>query len=255
MMAEHPVVACYRGPDSVGALQLATTLAHVLGQPLVLAAAYRYEPVALGASPLPSAADERRAAAAQEAVDRARELLGAATEVRQEVVAAQDVAEGLADLARDLDACVLVLGRDVTGHVVADVIAKATCPIAVSPFDVVVPDLQPVARVAVADDGSPPALLALIAAQRIAALSGGGPPQRLTMADGTDAGAELAAASEAYDLLACGSRGRGRLKAALLGSVSSHLVRAARSPVLVVGPDVRAAPDRPLGLSTATTNH
>ena len=129
-MAEHPVIACYRGPDSAGALQLASTLADALGQPLVLAAAYRYEPVALGASPRPSAADDRRAAAAQDAVERAHELLGATTEVRQEVVAAQDVATGLADLARDLDACVLVLGRDVTGHVVADVIAKATCPIA-----------------------------------------------------------------------------------------------------------------------------
>ena len=251
-MAEHPVIACYRGPDSVGALQLAATLAQVLDQPLVLAAAYRYEPVALGASPLPSAADDRRAAAAQDAVERAHELLGARTEVREEVVAAQDVTAGLSDLARDLDACVLVLGRDVAGHVVADVIVQASCPVAVSPFDVVVPGLQPVARVAVADDGSPAALLALVAAQRIAALSHGGPPQRLTMAE--NAGSGLAAASEAYDLLVCGSRGRGRLRAALLGSVSSHLVAAARCPVLVVGPDVHAAPG-PLGLSTATTNH
>jgi len=252
-MAEHPVIACYRGPDSVGALQLAATLAQVLDQPLVVAAAYRYEPVALGASPLPSAADDRRAAAAQDAVERAHELLGARTEVREEVVAAQDVAAGLSDLARDLDACVLVLGRDVAGHVVADVIVQASCPVAVSPFDVAVPGLQPVTRVAVADDGSPAALLALVAAQRIAALSHGGPPQRLTMAE--NAGSGLAAASEAYDLLVCGSRGRGRLRAALLGSVSSHLVAAARCPVLVVGPDVRAAPGRPLGLSTATTNH
>src|SRR4051812_18417232 len=112
-MAEHPVIACYRGPDSVGALQLAAALAEALGQPLVLATAYRYEPVALGARPLPSPADDRRAAAAAEALQRAHELLGATSAVRQEVVPARDVAEGLADLARDLDACLLVLGRDV----------------------------------------------------------------------------------------------------------------------------------------------
>ena len=50
--------------------------------------------------------------------------------------------------------------------------------------------------------------------------------------------ADLADDEEA-ELLVVGSRGRGALKAALLGSVSTNLISVARVPVLVVPPGVR----------------
>lgn len=54
-MGENPVLTCYRGPDSSGAVQLGALLAGGLRQPLVLASAYRYEPVALSARAIPPA--------------------------------------------------------------------------------------------------------------------------------------------------------------------------------------------------------
>jgi len=253
-MVEHPVIACYHGPDSSGALQLGAALAAALGEPLVIAVAYAYEPVALSARALPSALDDRRAEAAEHALARARELVGD-PDARERIVAAGDVATALTDLAQELDACVLVLGRDLEGHVVRDAISRATCPVAVSPFSVALPRLQPLLRVAVADDGSRPAALAFRAAcALVAAARPGGIPETLTVAPGGDAGEELIAAGERFDLIVCGSRGRGRLLAAVLGSVSSALVRGSRCPVLVVPSAVQVSPRGPLGLSTAATD-
>lgn len=248
-MAEHPVIACYRGPDSAAALQLAAALAAALREPLVLAVAYRYEPVALSAVQVPPAINDRRAIAAEDALRRARRIVGPATDVRDVIVAAADVADGLADEARELDACLLVLGRDVDGHVVRGVLARAACPVVVSPFDVPLPEAGAPATFAVADDGSPPAALARVVAERLAATAGT-TPAAVTAGAG-DAADQLVTASRDYDLLVCGSRGRGRLTAALLGSVSSRLVAAARCPVVVVGARAAAAPDRPLGVTTA----
>ena len=49
-----------------------------------------------------------------------------------------------------------------------------------------------------------------------------------------DPAAELSKASARLDLLVLGSRGRGRVKAALLGSVSGAVMRSAHCPVVVV---------------------
>lgn len=49
-----------------------------------------------------------------------------------------------------------------------------------------------------------------------------------------DPAAELSKASVRLDLLVLGSRGRGRVKAALLGSVSGAVMRSAHCPVVVV---------------------
>jgi nucleotide-binding universal stress UspA family protein len=63
----------------------------------------------------------------------------------------------------------------------------------------------------------------------------GGPPveiePRLVDADATDA---LLSEGEKADLIVVGSRGRGDIASALLGSVSSHVVHHARCPVVVV---------------------
>ena len=250
-MAGHPVIACYRGPDSVGALQLGAALATALGQPLVLAAAYRYDPVALSARPLPPDSNERRFEAARAAVERARQLVGPDIEVREEVVPAEDVPAALTALAHDEDACVLVLGRDLDGHVTRAVLEHAPCPVAVSPFSVAIGGELELRRLAVADDGSPAARFAHAAATRLAERTGAG-LDVLTAPSGTDPGDHLVAASEAYDLLLCGSRGRGRVLAAVLGSVSGRLVAGAHCAVLVVPPLVRRADDAPLALTTAT---
>jgi nucleotide-binding universal stress UspA family protein len=69
----------------------------------------------------------------------------------------------------------------------------------------------------------------LVDAERRVAI--GHPAERLAdLADEEDA-----------DLLVVGSRGRGALKAAFLGSVSYNLVGVARCPVLIVPPGVSEA--------------
>jgi nucleotide-binding universal stress UspA family protein len=249
-MPEHPVLACYRGPDSVGALQLAAALSATLGQPLVLASAYAYEPVALGVGALPSDANALRFDAAQAAVGRAHRLLGGATEVRERVVPAEGIPEALADLAREIDACVLVVGRDLDGDVTRVLLEHAPCPVAVSPLSVAVVGEPALRRIAVADDGSAAAAFARIAGERLAERTGTRSVV-LTAPEGSAAGSWLVARSADHDLLLCGSRGRGRMLAAVLGTVSGRLVRAAHCPVLVVPPLTRRAADGPLGLTTA----
>ncbi len=49
-----------------------------------------------------------------------------------------------------------------------------------------------------------------------------------------DVADEIIKASKNYDLVVIGSRGLGKLKSALLGSVSSKVVEHARCPVLVI---------------------
>ncbi len=64
------------------------------------------------------------------------------------------------------------------------------------------------------------------------------PPDRIrkTLLAGPPA-QQLADASRLVDLLVVGSRGHGGFTGMLLGSVSTHLVHAARCPVVVVRPD------------------
>jgi nucleotide-binding universal stress UspA family protein len=59
-----------------------------------------------------------------------------------------------------------------------------------------------------------------------------------------DPGEELVRMSETLDLLVCGSRDQGAVKRLLLGSVSTHLVRHATIPVIVVPASAAAARDR-----------
>jgi nucleotide-binding universal stress UspA family protein len=59
-----------------------------------------------------------------------------------------------------------------------------------------------------------------------------------------DAAVELASASRDLDLLVCGSRGRGPLRAVLLGSVTERLLRGAGCPVVIV-PRPAGQPRRP----------
>jgi nucleotide-binding universal stress UspA family protein len=279
-MKAHPVLAGYSGLDSASAVQLGALLARLLGEPLVLATAYRYEPAALSARALPDPENARRAEAAEAALHRARLFAGRAAVVRELAVPAAGVPDALAGLAREVDACMLVVGRDDAGRVTRTLLPRAPCPVAVAPLSVPLAPGAAIERIGVAYDGSPMARWALVAAIRLAiatdarivllaagpttehaatwlhlgrlALAGEVPCESRTLTG--DAPAALARTSEDLDLLVCGSRGRGRPVAAILGSVSLHLVSHAHCPVIVVPPVVASSPARPLGLTTATVD-
>ena len=276
-MSENPVVVAYRGPDSSGAVQLGSAIAAAIRQPLVLVTAYHYDAIALGAAATPGADNERRFEAAHARVERAHRLVPAGIEVREHVVPADRIAEALAVHAHEVDASVLVVGRDFDGHVTREVLERAPCPLAVSPLSVPLPGDEPLRRIAVAYDASPAARYAVTAATHLAIASGGtvelvsvaseggddatdaasvaarvheGVEARATVLHG-DPAAALVDASEQFDLLVCGSRARGRILSAVLGSVSSRLVRGAHCPILLVPPRVRHRASAPLGLTTA----
>jgi len=279
-MSEHPIVACYRGLDSADAVQLGALLARALDEPLVIAGAYRYEPIGLSARALPPPHNTRRAAAVQSALHRARALAGPDVDVREQTVASTGVADALIALARDVDACILVVGRDTQGHVTRSLVPRAPCAVAVAPLSVPLPQIGSLERIGVAYDGSPTARSALVAATRLAELTGAGlvllaaaqtaehaatwlhdarlslgaEVEYQTRALAGDASATLARVTDELDLLVCGSRGRRHPLAAVLGSVSTHLVAHARCPVLVVPPGVERSTTGPLGITSAAAS-
>jgi nucleotide-binding universal stress UspA family protein len=78
--------------------------------------------------------------------------------------------------------------------------------------------------------------------ERIAAAVGmGEAEQRVVVGLPAEGLADLADDGDA-ELIVVGSRGRGRFKAAFLGSISNSLVGAARCPVLIVPPGASATP-------------
>ena len=278
-MSEHPVVACYRDLDSADAVALGALFARALDEPLVLASAYQYEPVGLSAR-LPAPGNGRRAAGAQAALRRARAAAGTDVDVREQIVASTGVAGALAGLARDVDASILVLGRDTQGHVTRSLVPRAPCAVAVAPLSVPLPQIGSLERIGVAYDGSPTAQAALVAATRLAELAGAGlvllaaaqtaehaatwlhdarlslgaEVEYQTRALVGDASSTLAQVTDELDLLVCGSRGRRHALAAVLGSVSTHLVAHARCPVLVVPPGVERSTTEPLGITSGAAS-
>lgn len=257
----------------MGAVQLGEILALALEQPLVIASAYQYQPVALSARVVLGADNERRFAAAEHRATRAHRLVGHEVDARERVVPALGVPEALVELAGEEDACAIVLGRDLHGHITRAVMQHAPCPVAVSPFSVALPGEGLPMCVGVAYDGSPASRVGVTAAAALAKSTGAEvqllsvapsghrfPLDRFEVAERIDAdvrqlhgdpAAHLIAASYDFDLLFCGSRGRGPAAARILGSVSSELVAAGHCPLVVIPPRVRPRPGTPLGLTTA----
>lgn len=277
-MAVHPVVTCFSGPDSAGAVKLGAQFAVALQQPLVVASAYGYEPVEAGIAA--GSSNEARFDAAQARIERAEQLVPEGVEVDERVMPAENVPEALAEMAREVDACALVVGRDLHGHVVRSLLEHAPCPVAVSPFTVAFSGDEPLRTIGVAYDASPGARFSLSAAMHLAILTRAR-VQIIAIRHGTgaasvdadaaaaslaeavevdvrrlegDPGARLVEASDELDLLLCGSHGRGRVFAAVLGSVSGHLVQAAHCPVLVIPTRLRRRATAPLGLTTAAAD-
>jgi nucleotide-binding universal stress UspA family protein len=280
-MSEHPIVACYRGLDSADAVALGALLASALHEPLVLAGAYRYEPASLSARALPSPDNMRRQDATEALLRRARAFVGKDVEVREQIVASVGVAEALAALAVQVNASVLAVGRDTTSHVTRSLITRAPCPVAVAPLSVPLPPIGRLERIGAAYDDSPTARSALVAAAHLAQATGArlvlltaAPTaehamtalQRARLSLGGDAesceidalvgepSAMLTQASGNVDLLVCGSRGHGQPLAAILGSMSAHLIAHARCPVLIVPPVVGHSANSPLGITSAAAN-
>ena len=113
-MSEHPVIAGYRGLDSAEAVALGALLARALGEPLVLAGAYRYEPAALSARAL-TAPDNTRRATRPERAATARDFAGPGIDVRQEVVPSAGTPGALIALARTATPACSCSGATSTG--------------------------------------------------------------------------------------------------------------------------------------------
>jgi nucleotide-binding universal stress UspA family protein len=76
----------------------------------------------------------------------------------------------------------------------------------------------------------------VVARARRVVLEAGGPEPETEWLDGPPAKTIVSVARDGgYDLIVVGTRGRGRLRAAVLGSVSNAVAAQARRPVLIVG--------------------
>ena len=268
-----PILSAYDG-RTPSAVRLGEQLARLLGLPLHVAIAYRYEPAATGGNLGLAPENERRL----EAADRALDSLSLEPETARSTLPAEGIAPGLLQLAVELGAAVIVLAADRHGHVTREVAGHATCPVVVAPPDPLLLTDRPQA-IGVAFDGSVAGRPALIAAERLALAAGvrldivavGRDAQHVTAlrgrveeaASSLDAAArglvrrgraadELRRACEHLDLMVCGSRNRGAVLGAVLGSVSSQLVDDPVSPIMVVPVRARRDGAGPLGLTIAT---
>jgi nucleotide-binding universal stress UspA family protein len=128
------------------------------------------------------------------------------------------------------------------GSVASRVAANAPCPVVMVRADTALAEGGPVL---VGDDGSDHALRAV---HHAAALAGRLGRELVRMeADDDDPVHELSAAGREHRacLIATGTRGRGPIRAELLGSVSSGLVQMAACPVMLVPASAGDAPGRP----------
>jgi nucleotide-binding universal stress UspA family protein len=97
----------------------------------------------------------------------------------------------------------------------------------------------PLVRFGCEEDGSPQSFAALVTATALTRIAGG----VLDLVDTSapdDPAQLLVARSHELDLLVLGSRGKGPITAAVTSSVSSHVIREAGCPVLVVTHDAPA---------------
>jgi nucleotide-binding universal stress UspA family protein len=264
------VIVGYEGSDhSKDALAFGEPLAAAEDARLVVACVHPLQPrtSAIGEAGF----DREVRAGAQRTAESARGLLARADEAEFSAVLGLSAADGLVGLARERGASAIVvgsshrggIGRVFSGSVAGRLVGDAPCAVGVAPGGYVDNQRAALSLVGVAFDGSPESTRALHLAERLAARFRG----RLrviavTESDGEtdllssklnealvsapvsarakgdlrhgDPAPELARASAELDLLVCGSRGYGRARRLILGSVSAALMSSARCPMLIV---------------------
>jgi nucleotide-binding universal stress UspA family protein len=217
-----------RGEDAVA---FATVLARVLETGLLLA--YIYGP-------------EETLADAHALLDPRRDAL---TGVAAEVTAYADAspARGLARVATARNADIVVVGSShragiglvVPGSTGERLLHDSSRAVAVVPTYWRSRHTEPLVRIGCGYDGSLQSGAALATATALTERTAG----ELDVVDaiaGDDSARELIARSRELDLLVLGSRGKTPINAVLTGSVSSHVIREAACPVLVVTHDAPA---------------
>ncbi len=231
-------------PSSTDALALAHGLAAIEGSELVLCVALELDPLAT-----PAHAYERAMAEAEERLSaQARELLGE-TPFKIRMTGGVSAPRALHEVAEDIGADVIVLGstdrggldRVLPGSVGERLLHGAPCAVLIAPRGFAGRESFAIRTIGTGYDGRDQAghareVAAGLAAELDATVEtitvtgyGGADP-----ADPGDAARELVARSSGLDLLVVGSRGYGPVRHALLGSVTSELMRTAACPVLVV---------------------
>ena len=229
-MTSHPkiVVGIDGTPRGEDAVAFATVLARMLGTGLLLA--YIYGP-------------EETLADAHALLDPRRDAIG---EMPVEITAYADhsPARGLVRVAAARHADIVVVGSShragmglvFPGSTSQRLIHDTTRAVAIVPAFWRPRHAGPLVRFGCEEDGSPQAFAALATATALTRIAGG----ELDLVDTSapdDPAQILIARSHDLDLLVLGSRGKGPVNAAVTGSVSSHVVREAACPVLVVTHD------------------
>jgi nucleotide-binding universal stress UspA family protein len=231
-------------PGSHDALALASALAAIEGAELILCAALELDPLAT-----PGPAYERAMAEAEQRLSAdARSRLGD-TPFRIRTVGGVAAPRALHEVAEDEDADVIVLGsthrgglgRVLPGSVGERLLHGAPCAVLIAPSGFAGRESFAIAVIGVGYDGKTEASHARTVAAAHAEELGASletitvsEEGRAEPADPGDAAKELVERSRDFDLLVVGSRGYGPVRHALLGSVTSELLKRAACPVLVV---------------------
>jgi nucleotide-binding universal stress UspA family protein len=242
----HRIVVGYDGSDrSADALALARTLVGLLRNgevegPIDVAVALVYPDGAIGVGGQRTLEGDHRRQASR-ILDSARQLWPELPPGAFRIVQAGSPAEGLQRLARERDVDALVLGashrslpgRVFPGSVTEQTLQDAPCAVLVAPAGYAAGYAagRPLRRLGVAYDDSPEASAALTEAERLAF---GRADVSVVVIKSADPVHELLDASHELDLLLLGTRGRGRFERALLGSVSTPVVRGAACPLLLL---------------------
>jgi nucleotide-binding universal stress UspA family protein len=231
-------------PGGQDALALARGLAAIEGARLILGVALELDPLAT-----PAAAYERAMAETEERLTAQAHAVLAERPFTIRMVGGVSPPRALTEIAEDVAADVIVLGstdrgglgRVLPGTVGERLLHGAPCAVLIAPSGFAGRESLEIRSIGVGYDGRDEAghardVAAGLAAELNASVdtitvteNAGAEP-----AEPSDAARDLVERSRELDLLVVGSRGYGPVRHALLGSVTSELMRTAACPVLVV---------------------
>lgn len=232
------ILVGYDGHDSgCDALALARALARIEGAALTLCAALELDPLAT-----PAAAYERAMAEAEERLETAARSQLGTDDFTIRTIGGVSPPRALTEVAEDVRADVIVigsthregLGRVLPGSVGERLLHGAPCAVLVAPSGFASREGFEIRKIAVGFDGGDEAGHAREVAAALGAELGAEVETVTVDADQDDPAEVLAARTREVDLLVVGSRGYGPVRHALLGGVSSEVMRRASGPVLVV---------------------